>query len=57
MRQLPRTITAAEVESVEVDGDAATVRTRYVGEHGAGVVESRWEERAGRPKIVSMRVL
>jgi hypothetical protein len=56
MKQLPRTLTAAEIESLELEGDVATVRTRYSGDEGSGVVESRWEERDGRPKIVHMRV-
>lgn len=56
MKQLPRTITAAELVSVEVAGDAAIVRTRYSGDEGEGTVECRWEDREGRPKIVDMKV-
>ena len=56
MKQLPRTLSAAEIESLELEGDTATVRTRYSGDEGSGVVESRWEERDGRPKIVDLRV-
>jgi hypothetical protein len=57
MKQLPRTIRSADVESVEAEGDASVVRTRYRGDEGEGVVESRWEQRGDRPKIVSMRVV
>jgi hypothetical protein len=57
MKQLPRTMRSADVESVEGEGDACIVRTRYRGDEGEGVVESRWEERGERPKIVSMRVV
>jgi hypothetical protein len=57
MKQLPRTIRSADVESVETEGEACVVRTRYRGDEGEGVVESRWEEREGRPKIVEMRVV
>jgi hypothetical protein len=56
MKQLPRTMKASSVESIEVSGEAATVRTRYSGEEGEGVVESRWEDRDGRPKIVDMKM-
>jgi hypothetical protein len=56
MKQLPRELDSAELESVETADDAATVRTRYSGEGRSVVVESRWEDRGGRPKIVSMNV-
>ena len=56
MKQLPRTIRSADVERIEAAGDACVVRTRYRGDEGEGVVESRWEQRGERPKIVSMRV-
>jgi hypothetical protein len=56
MKQLPGELETATVESVELEGGAATVRTRYAGGEHATVVESRWEEREARPKIVSMRI-
>jgi uncharacterized protein YodC (DUF2158 family) len=57
MKQLPETITAAELVSVELAGDTAIVRTRYSGDESEGTVECRWEDREGRPKIVDMKVV
>jgi hypothetical protein len=56
MKQLPRTLTSAEIISLETTSEAAVVRTRYAGDEGEAVVESRWEERGDRPKIVSLSV-
>ena len=57
MRQLPSPMRAAEVEAVEGGVGGFTVRTRYSGDETSAVVESQWEEREGRPKIVSMTVV
>jgi len=56
MKQLPRELDGAEVETIELGDDVAEVRTRYFGEGRSEVVTSQWEGREGRPKITSMRV-
>ena len=56
MKQLPRTLTSSEIVSLQDEGDAAVVRTRYAGDEGEAIVESRWQQRGDRPKIVSMTV-
>ena len=58
MKQLPRPVTSSEVAEVRVEGDEAVALIRYGGEDAASVtVESRWAERDGRPKIVSLEVV
>jgi hypothetical protein len=57
MRKLPRPVTAAEVESVTSEGDETVALIRYSGEGTATLVESRWAEQEGEPKIVSLSVV
>jgi hypothetical protein len=57
MKQLPRPVTSAEVTAVAVEGDEAVARIRYSGENQETDVESRWAERAGEPKIISLAVV
>jgi hypothetical protein len=57
MGQLPLPLQSAEVSEVTSDGAALVAQIRYAGESGQKVVESRWEEREGDPKIVGLRVL
>ncbi|MFN2587134.1 MAG: hypothetical protein ABR613_03295 [Actinomycetota bacterium] len=57
MQQMPKPLEAAEVGSVEAQGDEALVQIRYSGGGDEIVVESRWSERDGTPKIVGLRVL
>ncbi len=52
MKQMPRPVTAAEVVSVESDGDAMVCRILYSGDESEATVASRWQERNGEPKIV-----
>ncbi|HEX2240457.1 MAG TPA: hypothetical protein VHJ82_04880 [Actinomycetota bacterium] len=54
MRQLPRPVTGAEIEDVTSSDDETTVLIRYSGEDASVLVESRWAERDGRPKIVGL---
>lgn len=49
---LPSPVERAEVASIEVDGDEATVLIRYEGQGAVATVRSRWAERDGRPKVV-----
>ncbi|MFN2526952.1 MAG: hypothetical protein ABR505_11935 [Actinomycetota bacterium] len=56
MRGLPRPVTAASIESLESQGEETTALIRYSGEESSVVVESRWAERDGRPKIVGLRL-
>ena len=57
MRQMPRSLATAEVFSVQPEDQRYTCRIRYAGEEGATVVESRWEEVEGEPKIVGLAVV
>ena len=57
MRELPRSLTFADVVSVEPEGDKYTCRIRYAGESGATTVESRWEDVEGEAKIVALDVV
>ena len=57
MKQLPRPVTSSEVAEVRVEGDEAVALIRYGGEDASVTVESRWAERDGRPKIVSLEVV
>jgi hypothetical protein len=57
MKLLPRPVTAAEVTSVELAADAFVVRTSYTGDGGAAIVEAKWVEIDGRPRIVDIEVV
>jgi hypothetical protein len=57
MGELPLPLQSAEVSEVTSDGAAVVAQIRYAGESGQKVVESRWEDRDGDPKIVGLRVL
>lgn len=57
MGQLPRPVEAAEVSEVRSDGAAVVAVIRYRGGSEAKVVESRWEERDGTPKIVDLQIV
>ncbi len=57
MEKMPKPLEASEVGSVEPEGDEALVQIRYSGGGGEVVVESRWADRGGTPKIVGLRVL
>ena len=57
MRQMPSPLTASEITGVSGSGDEFVATIRYVGEGGEVLVESRWAERDGRPKITNLQVL
>ncbi|MDQ4126018.1 MAG: hypothetical protein M3134_10545 [Actinomycetota bacterium] len=57
MEKMPKPLEGSDVGSVEIDGDQALVQIRYSGGGDEVVVESRWAEREGTPKIVGLRVL
>ncbi|HEX9529960.1 MAG TPA: hypothetical protein VF954_02395 [Acidimicrobiales bacterium] len=54
---LPQPVRSAQVDQIDLAGDKAVVRITYTGESGAVTVESQWEERDGRPKIVAASVV
>ncbi len=56
MRSMPSPLTSCEVTAVQSSGDESVATIRYVGEGGELVVESRWAERDGQPKIVDLGV-
>lgn len=57
MESMPKPLEACEVGSVELQGEEALVQIRYSGAGDEVVVESRWADRGGTPKIVGLRVL
>ncbi|MDQ3981469.1 MAG: hypothetical protein M3271_02165 [Actinomycetota bacterium] len=57
MEKMPKPLESSEVGSVEVQGDEALVQIRYAGGGDEVLVESRWADRDGTPKIVGLRVL
>lgn len=57
MEKMPKPLEGSEVGSVELEGDEALVQIRYSGGGDEVVVESRWAERDGTPKIVGLSVL
>ena len=57
MSNFPKNVETAEVVSLEISGDEATVQALYKGEGKEVTVESRWGERDGRPKILDMKVV
>jgi hypothetical protein len=57
MEKMPKPLEACEVGSVEQSGDEALVQIRYSGGGDEVIVESRWADRGGSPKIVGLRVL
>ncbi|MGI8407320.1 MAG: hypothetical protein ACR2L3_02255 [Actinomycetota bacterium] len=57
MTKMPKELIGSSIESVIIKGDIATVRIRYLGTDEEISVDSDWEERDGRPKIVDLRVV
>ena len=57
MKTMPRPITSVEVTKVEQDGDDFLAQIRYAGDDSENVVESRWSERDGTPKIVDLKTV
>ena len=57
MKAMPDPLESSEVTSVQADGDEFVAQIRYAGAGAETVVESRWADRDGTPKIVSLKVL
>ena len=57
MKGMPATLESCEVTSVETAGDEVVAQIRYSGGGEESIVESRWAERDGAPKIVNLKVL
>ena len=57
MGRLPQPLIGAEVLEVRPSSTTALALIRYRGEEEEATVVSRWEERDGRPAIVSLEVL
>lgn len=57
MGRLPRPVEAAEVSDVRSDGAAIVAQIRYRGGSEEKLVESRWEEQEGTPKIIDLRIV
>ncbi len=56
MSKLPRVIAGAEILKVDAAGDEYVAHIAYRGDDAETVVESRWVEREGRPRIVRLSV-
>jgi hypothetical protein len=52
-KELPQPTKTAEVLKVEAHEDHALVEIRYSGDDKSVTIRSRWEDRGGRPLIVS----
>lgn len=57
MKKMPKSLSGSAIDSVRAEGDEYVVLIRYSGEDSDAVVESRWAERDGRPKIVDLKVV
>lgn len=56
MKALPRTLTKAEIDSVEPQGDGFVVLIRYSNDQDSAVVASTWAAVDGAAKIVGLEV-
>jgi hypothetical protein len=57
MKSMPDPLESSEVTSVQADGAEFVAQIRYAGGSSETMVESRWADRDGTPKIVSLKVL
>jgi hypothetical protein len=57
MKQMPKSLTGSAIDSVRAEGSEYVVLIRYSGEDSDAVVESRWAELDGRPRIVDLKVV
>jgi hypothetical protein len=57
LEQLPDPTETAEVTEVRADGQEFVATIRYAGDGQETLVESRWQEREGRPIIVDLSVV
>jgi hypothetical protein len=54
---MPQTVKEANVFRITMSGDEAVAQIKYDGDDKSTTIESKWAERDGRPKIVSLAVL
>jgi len=52
---LPENLSAAEVLSIESNGDDHVIRIRYDGSESSATVESVWRQDGDRPRIVDAK--
>jgi hypothetical protein len=57
MGGLPQPVQHAECFEVAEQDGAFVAQIRYRGEDDERVVESRWEDRDGTPKIIDLRIV
>jgi hypothetical protein len=57
MKAMPDPLESSEVTSVQTEGAEIVAQIRYSGGGNETVVESRWTDRDGAPKIISLKVL
>jgi hypothetical protein len=57
MKAMPKSLSDADITSVERDGNAYVAVIEYSGGGESTKVASRWEEREGRPRIVDLKVV
>ena len=57
MKKLPADLTGSEVTDVRAEGDQWVVSINYTGASDSAVVESRWADSDGSPKIMDLRVV
>jgi hypothetical protein len=57
MKAMPDPLESSEVTSVQADGDEFVAQIRYSGGGGETLVESRWADQGGTPKISALKVL
>jgi hypothetical protein len=57
MKAMPEPLESSEVTSVQSEGAEVVAQIRYAGAGSETVVESRWTDEGGTPKIASLKVL
>ncbi len=54
MKEMPRPVTAADIQSIEAQDDGYLVAIKYSGPETSIVVRSRWIDEGARPKIAEL---
>lgn len=57
MKQMPEDLSSCEVQTVREEGNDWVAAIRYSGGSASTIVESRWADRDGTPKIVDLKVV
>jgi hypothetical protein len=57
MKAMPNPLESSEVTSVQADGEEVVTQIRYSGGGNETIVESRWADEGGTPKIAALKVL